>query len=77
MSTVEKRSVSLPAEVVAEARVAAKAAGMTLSAWLAAAAEYRLKLQALDEAIGAYEAECGPITEAELAEVRAKFPNLR
>lgn len=77
MSTVEKLSVSLPAEVAAEARAAAEAAGMTLSAWLAQAAEHRLKLAAADEAIRAYEAECGPITEAELAEVRAKFPHLR
>jgi len=53
---------------------AAKAEGTTFSAWLAETAAHRLKLEAGRQAIGEWERDHGPLTEAELAEglVRAR-----
>jgi hypothetical protein len=68
----EKRSVSLPADLARAVERAAQAAGTTFSAWLAETAARRLKLEAGRQAIGEWEQENGPLTEAELAEGRAR-----
>ena len=42
-------------------------AGQSVSAWLGDAARDRLRLEALGEAVAAWEDEYGPLTEAEVA----------
>ncbi len=66
---MERLSLSLPEDLAARIRDAAKADGSTLSAWLARAAESRLLLRNAAQAIGAWEREHGEITDEELAAV--------
>lgn len=47
-------------------RASAVGAGQSVSAWLAEAARDRLRLEALAEAVTAWEQEFGPLTEAEI-----------
>ena len=68
----EKRSVSLPPELARAVDEAARAEGTTFSAWLAQTAAHRLKLEAGRRALTEWELENGPLTEAELAEGRAR-----
>jgi hypothetical protein len=68
----EKRSVSLPPELARAVEEAARAEGTTFSAWLAETAAHRLKLEAGRKALTEWERENGPLTEAELAEGRAR-----
>jgi Arc/MetJ-type ribon-helix-helix transcriptional regulator len=68
----EKRSVSLPPELARAVEEAARAEGTTFSAWLAQTAAHRLKLEAGRKALAEWERENGPLTEAELAEGRAR-----
>ena len=68
----EKRSVSLPPELARAVEEAARAEGTTFSAWLAQTAAHRLKLEAGRKALTEWEGENGPLTEAELAEGRAR-----
>jgi hypothetical protein len=72
MAQREKRSVSLPPELARAVEEAARAEGTTFSAWLAQTAAHRLKLEAGRQAIAEWERENGPLTEAELAEGRAR-----
>ena len=72
MAQREKRSVSLPPELARAVEEAARAEGTTFSAWLAQTAAHRLKLEAGRKAIAEWERENGPLTEAELAEGRAR-----
>ncbi len=64
---VEKVSVSFEAELGAHIRASAAAQGESISAWLADAARDRLRLEALGEAMAAWEVEHGPLTEEEVA----------
>jgi hypothetical protein len=64
---VRKLSISLDEEVATAARAAAKAAGLSLSAWLARAATEAAGIEAGLEGVREYEAEHGKLTEAELA----------
>lgn len=66
---MERRSLSLPEDLAARIRGAARAEGATLSAWLARAAESRLLLRDASAAIAAWERERGEITEAGLEAV--------
>ncbi len=68
----EKRSVSLPPELAKAVEEAARAEGTTFSAWLAQTAAHRLKLEVGRKALTEWERENGPLTEAELAEGRAR-----
>ena len=68
----EKRSVSLPPELARAVEEAARAEGTTFSGWLAQTAAHRLKLEAGQRALAEWERENGPLTEAELAEGRAR-----
>jgi hypothetical protein len=72
MAQREKRSVSLPPELARAVEEAARAEGTTFSAWLAQTAAHRLKLDAGRQALAEWERENGPLTEAELAEGRAR-----
>jgi hypothetical protein len=72
MAQREKRSVSLPPELARAVEEAARAEGTTFSAWLAQTAAHRLKLEAGRKALTEWEMENGPLTEAELAEGRAR-----
>lgn len=63
-------SVSFGLELGEAIRTSATAAGQSVSAWLAEAARDRLRLEALEDAVGAWEQEHGRLTEAEV--VRAE-----
>jgi len=63
---VEKMSVSFDLELREAIRASAAGAGQSVSAWLARAARDRLRLEALRDAVTAWEQEYGPLTEAEV-----------
>lgn len=63
---VEKMSVSFDLELGEAIRTAAGAAGDSVSAWLARAARDQLRLEALGQAVAAWEDKYGQLTEAEL-----------
>lgn len=60
-------SVSFELELGEAIRGSATGAGQSVSAWLAEAARDRLRLEALGQAVTAWEQEYGPLTEAEVA----------
>jgi len=64
---VEKMSVSFDLELGVAIRASATAAGRSVSAWLGEAARDRLRLDALGEAVTAWEQEYGPLTEEDVA----------
>lgn len=64
---VEKMSVSFDLDLGEAIRGSARSAGSSVSAWLAEAARNRLRLDALKEAVTAWEDEYGPLDEAEVA----------
>jgi len=61
---VRKITVSLEEGAYRAAVDAARAAGLSLSAWLSGYAEHRARLEAGLRAIEGYEAEYGPVTGA-------------
>ncbi len=63
---VDRISVTMDPELGAAVRNAADQAGSSVSAWLAAAASDRLRIQLLGSALDAWEAESSPFSEAEL-----------
>lgn len=65
---VEKMSVSFDLELGEAIRSSAAGEGRSVSAWLAEAARDRLRLEALGDAVGAWEEQFGPLTEAEVAD---------
>lgn len=67
---VDRFSLTLEPELGAAVREAAAAERTSVSAWLADAATQRLRHQRLRVALDAWEAEDGPLTEAELTAVR-------
>ncbi len=68
MAVRKKRSISIPPELDAEIAAAAKAAGLSYSAWVAEAARKEFTIRAGLEAVSQYEAEHGAFTPAEIAE---------
>lgn len=70
--TVDRLSVALDPALGAAVREAAAAKSTSVSAWLARAAENQLRNQRLGEALDAWEAEDGPLTEEELAAARQR-----
>jgi hypothetical protein len=60
---VRRLSISLPAGVEESVRQAAEEAGLSVSAWLARAAERAARLEAGRRAISEFEAEHGPIPQ--------------
>ncbi len=71
MAGRKKRSISMPPELDAQIEDAAKAGGVTYSAWLAAAARKEFLLQDGLEAVAEFERADGVFTDAELAEAEA------
>lgn len=72
MAQRSKRSISLPAELARQIDDVAARQGTTFSAWLAATARHRLRLDAGRRAIAAWERENGPLSPAELADGLAR-----
>jgi hypothetical protein len=70
---VDKMSISLDPSLGDDVRAAAARAGVTVSAWLAAAARARLRREALRELLVDWQAEHGEITAEELAHARAEL----
>ena len=68
MAVRKKRSISIPPELDAEIAAAARAAGMSYSAWVAQTARKEFTIRAGLEAIGQYEAEHGAFTPDEIAD---------
>ena len=71
MAQRHKRSISLPPDL-GKAIEAAAESGTTVSAWLAATAAHRLRLEAGRRGIAEWEAEHGALTADELAEGLAR-----
>ena len=72
--TVQKLSLSFEPALAERARDAAEARGLHLSAFVAEAVEYRLKLEEAGRLVSGWEAENGPITPEELERVRHRWP---
>ena len=68
MAVRKKRSISIPPELDAEIAAAARAAGMSYSAWLAQTARKEFTIRAGLDAVSQYETEHGPFTPDEIAE---------
>ena len=64
---VDKISISFDAALGDQVRDAARKAGAGLSSWLAGAAAARLRAEALEEFLGAWEEKHGTLTAAELS----------
>jgi len=65
---VEKMSASFELGLGEAIRASAASGGQSVSAWLAEAARDRLRLEALETAVLAWEQEYGRLTEAEITE---------
>ena len=65
---VEKMSVSFDLELGEAIRTSAAGGNQSVSAWLADAARDRLRLEALGEAVSAWEERYGALTDGEVAE---------
>jgi hypothetical protein len=65
---VEKMSVSFDLELGEAIRTSATGGNQSVSAWLAEAARDRLRLEALGEAIAAWEEQFGALSDDEVAE---------
>lgn len=72
-----KYSASMSEELLDGVREAARAEGVTVSAWISAAVEDRLGLIGLERLIADWEAEHGEIPEAEMAEAHRLFTELQ
>jgi hypothetical protein len=73
--SARKLAVSFEAPLADQIQLAAsQETHGNVSAWLADAARQKIRQRALAEAVAAYEAEHGEITNEELAEVRRAWP---
>ena len=68
--TVEKISISVDSDLLDVAREAAADEGVSLSAWLTAAARDRAKILGLRRLVEEYQAEFGPFSDEERAAAR-------
>jgi hypothetical protein len=62
----EKLSISLDAELAARVRAAASEQGVSVSTWLATAAEAQVRQRLLREALDALAGEIGELTEEDV-----------
>jgi hypothetical protein len=70
-----KLAISMEGQLAKQVERAAKVESRgNISAWLADAARLRLRQLAAKQALQAYEADAGAITEDELAQVRRLWP---
>jgi post-segregation antitoxin (ccd killing protein) len=65
---VDRLSVTVDSDLGREVRAAARRRGVSVSSWVAHAIEAGLRNEHLGEALAAWEAEEGPLTEEELAD---------
>jgi post-segregation antitoxin (ccd killing protein) len=65
---VDRLSVTVDSDLGLQVRAAARRRGVSVSSWVAQAIEAGLRNEYLREALDAWEAEQGPLTEEELAE---------
>lgn len=72
MANRVKRSISLPPDLAAAIAAAAQRDHLSVSAWIAATAEHRLRLDAGRRGIAEWERENGPLAPEELAEGLAR-----
>jgi hypothetical protein len=72
----DKRSVSFPPDLAKAIDNAAAASGSSFSAWIAETASHRLQLDAGRRGVAEWEAENGPLSEAEIAEGLARAREL-
>lgn len=63
---VEKMSVSFDLDLGEAIRTSASTTGQSVSAWLAEAARDRLRLEALGEAVAAWEQKFGSLSDEEV-----------
>jgi hypothetical protein len=70
---VEKVSVSFDLELGEAIRASANERSQSVSAWLADAARDRLRLEALGDAILAWEQRFGSLTDAEIADAERQL----
>ncbi|HXP18918.1 MAG TPA: hypothetical protein VN840_04635 [Streptosporangiaceae bacterium] len=71
MTQVDRFSVTMAPELGDAVRNAAKRDGVSVSAWISDAAADKIRNDLLGAALDAWEAENGPLTEAELREAAA------
>jgi len=71
MASRKKRSISMPPDLDAQIQEAAKAGGVTYSAWLAAAARKEFLLQDGVDDVAEFERTNGAFTDAEMADAEA------
>jgi hypothetical protein len=70
---VKKLTISLPEDLAERAREEAAREGLPLSQWMADAVAWKTRNAAAREAIRQFEQECGPLTEEEIEQARAKW----
>ena len=68
--TTERLAISVDPRLSAQIRELADASGSSISAWMADAAERKVRSTARRAALAEYEAEFGEISEAEVEHVR-------
>jgi post-segregation antitoxin (ccd killing protein) len=66
--SVRKVTISLDPDLYAAAKADAERKGMTVSSWVSEAMADKIRQQAWDEYMAAYEAEFGAFTDEELAQ---------
>lgn len=71
MASRKKRSISMPPDLDAQIQEAAKAGGVTYSAWLAAAVRKEFLLHDGLEGVAEFERASGAFSDTELAEAGA------
>lgn len=69
----ERFSLTVPPELAQRVRRAASEGSETISGWLCRAAEHQLRLEAGRDLLAEYEAEQGPVTADERAEIDAEI----
>ncbi|MGH4007594.1 MAG: hypothetical protein ACRDTH_05395 [Pseudonocardiaceae bacterium] len=77
MTSYERISVTVPADIAQQVRTAAEQASETISGWLTTAAQHRLRLDAGRQLLAEYEAEYGAVTEQERATIDAEIAAAR
>src|SRR5918997_6388743 len=70
---VDRLSITVEAELGQAVREAAAAQGMSVSSWASEALAHRVRNHFLREALDAWDAEAGPLTDEDRAEAKRIF----
>lgn len=73
MTAYERLSVTVPTDIAQQVREAAEQSSESISGWLTAAAQHRLRLDAGRQLLVEYGAEHGPVTEQEREAIDAEI----